>query len=523
MKKSAILLLLLCFSTAIKAQLKIEFSEVTKPVGGFGGFYPISENEFYAVRTTGALRGTTQLARYKNYQEVAASKVKMTVGTGSATWVTSAMVDENVIVFFSDRSAKGDSKSDFLYVQKFNKDCLPDGAPKELSSIEVLKSWKKGGGSYSVLASANENFFCVEYLIPGKKDENDRFVYKIFSKDFKVVTEGEYQVPYDTKISDISRRFLSNTGDYFLSCNIYDLGDKKRVKDFSLIDKVILLHIKDNDVEEMAMEIDGRRAIQMNYSSDGKGILTFTGLYGEKKQAGIKGIFYFRYDFKNKKQIDSGFEPFSKEFITKGWTDKQKEKADKKQKKGKAEPQLYNYKIRDLMTLADGSIIGLMEQYYVQVVTTTDPKTGATTTRYIYHYDDLIAYKIKADGTFDWINKIPKRQTSQNDGGFLSSVYSFLKDGKMIIMFNDHVKNYDTKGDYNGETYGVVYRKKTNVVAYLDLNVETGEYKRKLALSPETVNQYAVPKSFEYDSKTNQIWMTFRPKGKRFQFGKLEL
>jgi hypothetical protein len=526
MKKSTIIMLLLCFSTILRAQLKIEFSEVTKPKGGFNYFYPISENEFYGVRTVGALRATTQLARYKNFQEVASNKVKMTVGTGSASWIASAMVNQQVVVFFGDRSAKGDAKSDLLYLQKYNKECLPDGAPKQLSKVEILKSWRKGGGYYSVISSSNKKFFCVEYTIPGNKDENDRFIYKIFSDDFNVITEGEYEVPYDTKISDISRRYISNSGDYFLSCNIYDLGDKKRVKDFALIDKVILLHIKDNDVEEMSMELDGRRAMQTNYSSDGKGVMTFTGLYGDKKEAGIKGIFYFRYDFKNKKQIDSGFEPFKRDFITSGWSEKAKAKAEKKERKGKAAPQLYNYKIRELMTLSDGSITGLMEQYYVQVITRTDPKTGATTTTYVYHYDDLISYKIKADGTFAWVNKISKSQTSTNDGGYFSSVFTFIKDGKMIVMFNDHAKNYDEKGVYIGggkNFYRANYRKKTNVVAYLDLNLETGAYTRKLALSPETVNQYAVPKSFEYDSKTNQVWMTFKPKIKRFQFGKLEL
>lgn len=522
MKKTSILLLLLCLSTSLKAQLNIQFSEVSKPKGAFNWFYPISENDFYTVSSVGFGGMNTILSRYSNFKEVTSNKVKMTVGKGFATWEGSAMVDKKVIVFFSDKDADKDAKTNTLYLQKYGEDCLPAGEPKVLSVIEVNKGWKKGG-FYTILPSSNQDFFCVEYNIPGDKDANDRFIYKIFSKDFELVTEGEYEIPYASKISNIARRYLSNTGDYFISCNIYDIGDKKRVKDFSSIDKVILLHVKKDGLEEMVMELDGRRAVEMRYSSDGKGIMTFTGLYGDKKEGGVKGIFYFRYDFKNKKEIDSGFEPFSKEFITSDWSEKQKAKADKKESKGKPAPQLYNYEIRDLMTLSDGSIIGLMERYWVQVITTTDPKTGATSTTYVYHYQDLISYKINPSGTFEWVKKIPKTQVSRNDGGYLSSIATFMKDGKMVIVFNDNIKNYDTQGMYNGETYTASYRKKSNVVAYIEMDVENGDIVRKLALSPETINQYAVPKRFEYDQNTNQVWMIFRPGIKKFQFGKLEL
>ena len=517
-----LLALMLGFTVSLKAQLNIQFSEVSKPKGYFQGFYPISENDFYTVRSVGMMGGTTQLSRYSNYQEVASEKVKMTVGSGSATWVSSAMVNQKVVVFFADKAAEGDVKTNSMYLQKFNEACLPEGDPKLLSKIEIQKAWRKAG-SYTVLSSSDEEFFCVEYDIPGNKDANDRFVYKIFSKDFELVSEGEYEVPYESRVSDISRRYLSNTGDYFISCNIYDVGDKKRVKDISSLDKVTLLHIKKDGLEEMSMELDGRRAMEMRYSSDGQGIMTFTGLYGDKTERGIKGIFYFRYDFKNKKQIDSGFEPFTKDFITSGWSDKQKEKAQKKEEKGKAAPQLFNYSIRGLLTQSDGSIVGVMEQYWVQVVTTTDTKTGATSTRYIYHYNDLITYKIEPNGTFEWVKKIPKKQVSTNDGGFLSSVSTFMKDGKMIIIFNDNVKNYDLKGDYNGLESYIGYRKKTNVVAYAEVDIETGEIVRKLALSPEVLNQFAVPKNFEVDLNTNQVWMMFRPDIKRFQFAKLAL
>lgn len=104
--------------------------------------------------------------------------------------------------------------------------------------------------------------------------------------------------------------------------------------------------------------------------------------------------------------------------ITSDWSEKKKGKTQKKEDRGKEATQLYNYNIRGLMTQSDGSIIGLMEKYYVVVHTSKDAQTGATTTTSVYHYDDLIIYKIQPNGTFEWIKRIPKRQYSHNDRGY---------------------------------------------------------------------------------------------------------
>ena len=521
MKRVALLLIILCITTFLQGQLNIQLSQPVKSKGTILQLFPTVGNDFYAIRYTGRTFGSYHLTRFSNFQPVKSHKIKMTVGNGMATLEESAVIDNQIVIFFSDKTADQKGRNNNLYVQKYNEDCEPEKEAVSLASYPIT-SFIKNTGKFTVLVSENRDFFCVEYDMPGNKIENESFAYKIFNKNFELIAEGEYEVPYERNLSKISTRYLSNSGDYFISCNIYDLGEKKTSKNLESLDKVILLHVLPAGLEEFEMELDGRRAMEVKYSSDDNGIMTFTGLYGNKGENGVKGIFYFRFDYLNRKEIDFGFEPFSREFITNEWTEKQLKKADKREAKGKEAPQLYNYKVRETITLSDSSIVGLMERYFVQVTSYSDPRSGSSNTTYTYIYDDLIVYKIKKNGVFDWVKKIPKMQYSVNDYGYLSSISNFMKDGKLMILFNDHTNNYDDIGIYNGSEYEINFRKRTNVIAMVELNVETGEINRRIATFSNENELYAVPKDFQIDYVNKQVLMLFLI-DKKTLFGKLEL
>ncbi len=521
MKKTGLWLVLLCISASLQSQLNIQFSEPVKSKGTILQLFPTIDNDFYAIRYTGRTLGSYHLTRFSNFQPIKSRKIKMTVGNGMATLEESAVVDNQIVIFFSDKTADHKGRNNNLYVQKYNSDCMPEKEAMPLASYPIT-SFIKNTGKFTVLTSENRDFICVEYDAPGNKIENESFAYKIFNKNFELITEGLYEVPYERRLSQVSTRYLSNSGDYFISCNIYDLGEKKAVKNAEALEKVIMLHVQPEGLEEFEMELDGRRAMEVNYSSDDNGVMTFTGLYGNKDENGVKGIFYFRFDYLNRKEIDFGFEAFSREFITHDWSERQLKRAEKREAKGKEAPQLYNYKMRQTITLADSSIVGVMERYYVQVTSYSDPRTGSSNTTYTYIYDDLIVYKIKKNGIFDWVKKIPKIQYSTNDYGYLSSISHFMKEGKMILVFNDHAGNYNEAGLYNGNDYEVNYRKGTNVIAMVELNVATGEVDRRIATHSSMNNLYAVPKDFQVDYVNKEVLMLFLF-DKKTQFGKVDL
>ena len=144
---------------------------------------------------------------------------------------------------------------------------------------------------------------------------------------------------------------------------------------------------------------------------------------------------------------------FRKEFISMNFNEKSSFRSRRKRNR---EQELYNYKIRDIFTLNDGSLVGSIEQYYIFERSSYDSRTGLTSTIYYYYYDDIIAFKIGHDKSFDWQKKINKSQVSTNDGGPFSSYSSFTDGSKLYFIFNDNLKNYNDEGKFlqsNNECY----------------------------------------------------------------------
>lgn len=514
--KLSCILLTLC--SGIFAQ-NIEWSPLMKSGGRGTTILPLQGKDFYTtVWSGGAILGSLQLKKYADFQEVAKEKIETKTPDGVGSINNYIINNGKFVTFISDKN-EGKNK---LYYQVYNASCTSEEEPKLIAEFVYPKGWNRPS-SYSVFQSKNKEYFVVEYIIPGKKEESDRFGYTVMNSDFEVKSSGEYESPYPAKESDFTNHYVSNTGDYFVGMKVYNTTEKGRVRDFTSLKKYVVFLVKDENMDEMELSIGDKRITDMTFSSDDKQILTCTGLYGEGN-VGIKGAFYFQVDFNRKDITNEGYSEFTKEFITQDFSDRQKERADKREAKGKTGAQLYSYDFREVQTTADGGIVVVMEQYYVVVTTTTDSR-GVTRTTYTYYYNDLITYRVQNDGEFEWINKINKSQVSSNDGGFYSSIGGYFADETFIMYFNDNNKNYSEKGEFvktaKGGVYSASMRKKRNCVAKVDIDLKTGEFTRERYTSREETSALAVPKKFLADYTNNELFMYFIY-GKKEKFGLLK-
>lgn len=496
---------------------EVEWSELVKSAGRGTEIYPDQGKNFYTVVYSGGyLAGSLKLQRHEDFLPIAAQKIQRQTETGNGSINDYILINGQMVVFLSDKVEMQNK----LYYQIYGKDCVPIGEPVQIAEYTIPKGWKRSH-YFSVIQSKNKEFFEIEYSIPGGKNENDRFGYKVLDKEFNVVSQGDYESPYPSKESDFTNRYLSNTGDLFLGMKVYNVNEKGKVRDFSSLRKYVIFLIQNGEMTEMELALGDKRVSDLTFSSDDQKLLTCTGLYGEGN-VGSKGVFYFQMDFKSQQIINEGFSEFSKDFITQDYTEKQKEKADKKEAKGKGAPQLYNYDFRQVHTMPDGGIVVIMEQYYVVVTTYTDSK-GNTRTTYTYYYNDIITYRVKESGEFDWIQKINKRQVSTNDGGYFSSIGGYFTGDKFVLFFNDNNKNYSESGEFQKleRIAPASYRKKSNCVALVELDLNTGDFNRKLYTSRAETDAFAVPKKFAVDYINNEMFMYFQY-GKKEKFGLLK-
>lgn len=500
--------LILFFSMPIFSQEKIEWGEVVKSRGQINLLLPKDGKDFYTVRYQGGtFLGSNYFAYHSDFKLLHIGKIKSTVNKSTAKLEDVALIGGKPYALLSDR--KGDKT--FLYAQQYDSLGKPFDDPIKLYEyLNESKTWNLKG-FYRFQFSENGEYFCVEFDVPATRSESERFGYRIFTKNFELTSKGEYELPYTRDEASIASRYLSNTGDYFLSVKVYQQEQKKWWKrDYSTLDKVIVKHVKDGSSDDYEIDLEDKKYVEVSFSSDNNRIMTFTGLYGEKgKDNGIKGIFYFILDFDKKEVLNQGFNEFDKDFITQDWTQREKDKANKDEQKGKGSPELFNYEIKELVTREDGSMIGLLEQYYVNAVTYTDPR-GYSRTTYYYNYNDIIVYKINPEGEFEWVKKIPKQQVTTNDYGYYSSISWFVGKDELSIYFNDNAKNYNETGAFEEDKYEMSLSKKYNLLAEVKVDLNSGDMERKSFLNFEESKGLPIPKLFQSNYINNDLLMIFK-------------
>lgn len=520
MKTTKTLLFLFISTISFCQSYDVEWGTMEKSTSRMVSLLPRSSKDFYALRYSGgALLGSYRLSNHENFKITATGKMEMKADGGMANFEGAEVIGDKLMIFLSDKK-EGENH---FFMQEYGKDMLVNGPAKELAKYDLEKG--KSKGFFNIISSRDKGFFGVVWEIPGKKEEQDKYGFKIYDNEMNEISDGDYKLPYEGKLSSINQHYLSNTGDYFISVTEFTPSDSKKIfRNYLNYKAMHILHITPDNLEDFAIDLEGKRVEAMTMNSDNNKVFTIAGIYGDQGKAGVTGLFYLRADFNKQELIDEGFEKFGKDFITQDWSDRQKEKAEKKEKKGKGEPQLYNYVMRQTEVLKDGSIVGSLEQYYVVVTTYTDPKTGATRTTYTYYYNDIIAFKVAPEGGFNWLKKINKYQVSTNDGGPFSSYARFADEGNLCFIFNDNVKNYDEAGNFikGDRTYPANFGKKKNVVAIVELNLENGEMTRKTFFDRKEITAIAVPKKFHIDYGTNEM-LLYAVYGKKERFGILKL
>jgi hypothetical protein len=531
--KYVFLLLLLSTSIGASAQKKtknadkkssgekIKWGPIQSAKGEYGVFH-VQGGDFFRFKKR--MFSSAKLIRYSDFIQSSVGKLNNKVPTGSGYIISTIIVKDKLTAFISD---KKDGKNT-LFLQKYSNNCIPS-KPIEIFSYDLPGGRSKYDGGFHIVQSKDRSHFVVVYNLPGKKEEKEKIGFKIFDSEYEIISEGSYIPKYDALKFEITREYLSNTGDYFISANVLTEARKSGLfqRDKSKIEKIIIMHVTSEGVDEMDLDLnesEDRYISDFAFSSDENELLTFTGSYSGIKTAGTKGIFFFQLNFATKEVLNEGYNEFSKDFITQDYTEREKKRSDKAEAKGKGEPTLSQYDVREMHTLPTGEMIGLLEQYYVTQHTTCDSKGNCRTT-YYYHYNNIIAYKINTDGKFEWTKMIHKYQTSTNDGGRLSSFASFFSEGTLKLMFNDNLANYNAAGKYiikgNNNFKATSYRTKDACVAKIVLDVENGDIDRYVWFKKTEVSGYVEPKSFEINEERQEVLILVNERKRKVKFGLL--
>lgn len=498
-----------CLTCSSKAQnLEVVWGKETKPdkrtyIGGVIGH---DKNGYYLFKRVGGglfSSSKTIVDRQNMDHEVEFSnEINEKINGKDAYYESSYMLDnDRLVVFQSQRDKKADINK--LYVTFIEKNGRST-QPKLVDEIDLKK--KKGTGEFNTRLSDDKKKFLIFHAEGYDKKDNEKVNYKMYTTDFELIWEKAIELPYKDKKFSIGSYTIDEEG------NVYLYGvlsiDKKISKH-----KLFAYYHKKGALEEVNVEF-GKAAfisdMRFNYYNNA---LHFMGFYYDGKNDGIQGIFYTKINAKTLRTEIEKNSPFTKKDLSQFATARQI-------KRGKGIRT--NFDIDDIIIKPNGEMYLVAEEYYVQVVTSTDSK-GGTRTTYYYHYEDIIVVNMTADADIIWARKIPKYQISVNDGGYYSSYILAYDEKNLYFLYNDNLKNTSpkTKPEKRG-TYVTQTQKIRKLVVTLATLSNTGELSTEMFFKSKSDGKTVLKPKYYQRFSPDKI-LIYAERGKTYKFGFLNI
>ena len=314
-----------------------------------------------------------------------------------------------------------------------------DGKSGEAIEVDnITAESKRNTGNFDFRLSEDSTKILVYHNPPFDNYADEKFSYKLLDSDLKELWSKKFTLPYKDKNFTISSYDIDNEGNVYMLASIQlksNATGLKKVKEtfnpaYSF--RVIAYYYKQDEMKEFEVELPSRKYISdITFNINRAGDVVCAGFYSNKSGASINGTFYMLIDAKSKEVKSESSKEFSMDFLTQFMS-------ERKASKNKG---LYSYSLDYLLLRDDGSAVLVGEQYYVNEVCTTDPKTGARRCNYHYYYNDIIVVSINNSAKIDWMIKVPKKQHSVNDGGYYSSYVLMDTKDNLFFMFNENPYN----------------------------------------------------------------------------------
>lgn len=312
---------------------------------------------------------------------------------------------------------------------------------------------------YKFNYDAEHKKLLVSYrLWPEEKNDKknyDKIGLQVFDENMAKLWGGEFTMPYTEAIMDNSDFSIDGNGNAYMLAKVYD-SEKRKEKDKETGKPAyhfeVLKFIKgSNKIISASITLDdfiNEASLVENFNHE----MIIACTYSKKSKGnGTDGVFLAALDQNNKViRYKNGYYEFPLADLQKFESARSRRKMEKKD-----DYEAPNLVVRNILVEPDGSVLMVLEEYYKVVYRTYDNR-GQTTTNTTFYYEDIIAGKINAAGTFEWLRKIPKKQkgsttsyTSQVNYNLPGTMgFKLISDATgYYFLYLDNKKNIDIQED----------------------------------------------------------------------------
>ena len=308
-------------------------------------------------------------------------------------------------------------------------------------------------GKYKFDYDADRKKLLVSYrLNPEQRNDKknyDKIGLHVFDENLKKLWGGEFTMPYTEAIMDNSDYSIDSKGNAYMLVKVYD-NDSRRERDKSTGKPAyhyeVFKFVKDSKkISIVPVSVDDNYIRETTLIENSLHEMIVACTYSKKsKGVGTDGIFLAAIDQNDKLvKYKNGYYEFPEEELKKFETGRKRRKIEKDD-----DYEATNLKVRNVTVEADGSIFIACEEYHMEVNNNTYYTNNRMNSRitYTYYYDDILGSKINANGKFEWLRKIPKRQVGSNGRGTMS--FKLISDASgYYFLYLDNLKNLNLPED----------------------------------------------------------------------------
>jgi hypothetical protein len=355
----------------------------------------------------------------------------------------------------------------------------------------IHNGWRQVDGNHmgDVVLSRNNNYFAINFDFKNKDTETHKVF--VFNNNFEKIYEKLIEKPIKDRLFSYNS-FNVNDEDgtiYFLGKS-YENGSRKTKKKGANNYHFELTKVNAETQETVSFKNDKYiRALHLLTKNDK---LACVGLYGENKESKINGVCVYDLDLENLSINYEKFNPFSNQFLTDKYGNR------KRKKKRKKDKGIENISFNGVYLMDNNDIVVNTEEFYITTHTVSNGNGGFTTYT-VYHYNDIMSFRLGADGNLKWSRNINKAQT-----GFKTSSYTSLPVDDATYFFincSDKIKTLD-----NGNlVFSQTSSKKSNL--YVISVDENGNYNTKKLIDDKDSKVYYKVKSGVASPKDHSIFL----------------
>lgn len=460
------------------------------------------QNETFFIRNERGRNGEKLIETYDNSLNLKTSSV-ITKPNEELNYEDIFMIDGKFFCFLTRYDKE--SEKNTLYGTTFDKKGTMNPNLIELGVLDATSRRKAGTFNVDTSFGASKKMFLVFESPNYDKREKESFNFSVYDLNFKLLQKIELNLPYLDRDFSIYDYVLDNKGNIHILASVALKGDDKERGKQNHELKLLSYYTKNDQLKEHEIEIGENYLSEIKIRINKDNDLVLSGFYSDRGSYGMKGVFFIKSSIDKQKITSIKTTDFTTDFL-------ELFMSERKAEKGK---ELNSYFVDHIIPKEDGGAIMIAEYYSYYQTCYTNPQTGQTTCTDHYLYNDIIVVNFDPKGSVIWWSKIPKRQHTTNDGGYLSGYAFAVSRDKIHFIFNDNPANLTIEDPRRIKNMNSPRKSVTNLVTINN----NGEMVKKTLFNTKENKTIMRPK-FHIQASKNQLIM-YGDKGKSYSLARI--